>query len=173
MNTLVNPGSFTLSTVQFSPAVDTALEKLAQTIAKKNITIETAIDTGATVRGNLSALEQITFNIIKNAVIYTPQGGTIAISVMNSEDGTVCFSVKDSGIGIAEKDLALIFDPFYRADKARSRSKGGSGLGLAIVSELVQLHAGRITVRSELGRGTTVSIFIQRGKRIPAHPSHR
>jgi two-component system phosphate regulon sensor histidine kinase PhoR len=67
--------------------------------------------------------------------------------------------VQDSGIGIARKDLFRIFEPFYRADPSRTKGAGGTGLGLAIVSELVKLHHGKITLRSAVGRGTTVSVF--------------
>src|SRR3990167_5091367 len=67
--------------------------------------------------------------------------------------------VQDSGIGIARKDLFRIFEPFYRADPSRTKGAGGTGLGLAIVSELVKLHQGKLTIKSAVGRGTTVSVI--------------
>ena len=73
-------------------------------------------------------------------------------------------TIRDSGIGIARKDLFRIFEPYYRTDSSRSRAKGGSGLGLAIVSELVKLHHGKITVRSIEHQGTTVVVLLPAGK---------
>ena len=67
--------------------------------------------------------------------------------------------MQDSGVGIARKDLYRIFEPFYRGDPSRTRGQGGSGLGLAIVSELIKMHHGKVTIRSSVGRGTTVAVL--------------
>src|SRR6185436_15064687 len=75
-------------------------------------------------------------------------------------DNHIELIVQDSGIGIARKDLFRIFEPFYRADPSRTKGQGGTGLGLAIVSELIKMHHGRITIRSAVGRGTTVSVLL-------------
>lgn len=112
------------------------------------------------VWGNASALEQIFTNIIKNAINYTSRGGHISITSEHIGSSHVEIVVTDSGSGIARQDLFHIFEPFYRAEPSRNRAKGGSGLGLAIVSELVRLHRGKITVRSAVGRGTTVFISL-------------
>ena len=112
----------------------------------------------ALVWGNATALQQIVGNLLKNAIAYTPRLGSIAITVSQSPYDEVELIIQDSGVGISRKDLFRIFEPFYRSDQSRTRSKGSSGLGLAIVSELVKLHGGKITIRSAVGRGTTVAV---------------
>ena len=102
-------------------------------------------------------INQVVVNIISNAVKYTPEGGTVTVLCGCREDA-VYISVSDTGIGIPEKDLPHIFDRFYRVDKARSRKQGGTGLGLAIAKEIVEAHKGTISLDSEYGKGTTVTV---------------
>lgn len=102
--------------------------------------------------------EQIINNILKNAVKFTEEG---EITIVAEEDGQyLLLSVKDSGIGISELDLDLIWERFYKVDRGRSRKNKGTGLGLAIVKKLVELHEGKITVESQIGKGTTFKIWI-------------
>ena len=99
-------------------------------------------------------------NLVTNAIRYT-DGGTVTITA----DGTqsdILLAVADTGPGISPEDLPHIFDRFWRAEKSRDRRSGGSGLGLAITEHLVRAHGGRIEARSELGRGTTVSVHLPR-----------
>jgi two-component system phosphate regulon sensor histidine kinase PhoR len=105
------------------------------------------------------ALGQIVDNLLDNAVKYTPDGGRISMRWwVDGEQARL--EVKDSGIGIAERDLARIFERFYRVDKARSREMGGTGLGLSIVKHLVQAMGGNVRAASQLGQGTTFSISL-------------
>jgi len=102
------------------------------------------------------ALVQILLNLLVNAQKYSPEGSQIR--VWTSRNAYVCIHVSDTGVGIPPSDLERVFERFYRVDKARSRAVGGTGLGLAIVKHLVDLHGGRISVESELGRGSTFTI---------------
>ena len=102
-------------------------------------------------------INQVVVNIISNAIKYTSEGGTVTVLCGSRED-SVYISVSDTGIGIPEKDLPHIFDRFYRVDKARSRKQGGTGLGLAIAKEIVEAHKGTISLDSEYGKGTTVTV---------------
>ena len=102
-------------------------------------------------------LAQVCYNIIENAIKYTPDGGTITVSLAKAGRDAV-LEIADTGVGIPETDLPHVFDRFYRVDKARSRETGGTGLGLSIVKQIVRLHAGTVTVASEYGKGTTFTV---------------
>ena len=94
-------------------------------------------------------------NLVDNAVRFTPDGGRIAISLTtNQEEAKI--TVQDTGCGIAGEHLPRIFDRFYRADA--SRSSEGTGLGLALVKSIADLHGGSVSVESEVGRGTLVTL---------------
>ncbi|MFR8978114.1 MAG: ATP-binding protein, partial [Christensenellales bacterium] len=92
-------------------------------------------------------LAQVCYNIIENAIKYTPDGGTITVSLAKVGRDAV-LDISDTGVGIPAEDLPHVFDRFYRVDKARSRETGGTGLGLSIVKQIVRLHAGTVTVAS-------------------------
>ncbi len=105
------------------------------------------------------ALDQVLGNLLDNAVKYTEPGGSIEVAV-ETRLGRVRVSVADSGIGIPAEDTARIFERFYRVDRARSRALGGTGLGLSIVKHLVQAMGGEISVKSQLGRGSTFTFVL-------------
>jgi two-component system sensor histidine kinase BaeS len=100
-------------------------------------------------------------NLLTNAIKYTPSGGQVSINCV-ANDGQLVFSVQDTGIGIAPGDLPHIFDRFWRADPARSRTgvRPGVGLGLAICKWIAEAHGGSITVQSRPGRGTTFVVTL-------------
>ena len=106
----------------------------------------------AYIEANADLMLQILLNISENAVKYTPAGGTITLSCYR-EESSVCFCIRDTGIGIAPEDQSRIFERFYRVDKARAG--GGSGLGLSLVQFLVRLFDGTIDVKSQTGSGTS------------------
>jgi two-component system phosphate regulon sensor histidine kinase PhoR len=106
------------------------------------------------VEADRNHLEQVLINLLDNAIKYTPEGGTILLSVIEKE-ADIEFSVQDNGIGIPKEDLPRIFERFYRVDKGRSQEQGGTGLGLAIVKHIVQGHGGKVWVESEIGKGST------------------
>lgn len=109
--------------------------------------------------GDKDRMEQVVTNIVSNAVKYTPSGGKIEV-VCGARYTEAFVRVTDNGIGIPEKDLPRIFERFYRVDKDRSRESGGTGLGLAIAKELVEMHGGRIDIKSREGKGTSVTIIL-------------
>jgi two-component system sensor histidine kinase BaeS len=122
--------------------------------------VETGALTGATLPGDVGRLNQVLANLMANALRYTPPGGTITLRGERAPGGVI-LSVRDTGKGIPAEDLPHVFDRFWRGDPARTRADGsGGGLGLAIVRQLVQLHGGRVAVRSEVGRGSTFTLFL-------------
>ena len=104
-------------------------------------------------------MTQVIDNIMNNAIKYSPDGGTITVSVRTT-DVQLILSISDEGLGIPKQDLPKIFDRFYRVDKARSRAQGGTGLGLAIAKEIVKQHHGFIWAKSEYGKGSTFTIVL-------------
>jgi len=106
-------------------------------------------------------LMQIMINLLGNAVKFTPRGGSVTVAAAADQD-MVRLSVIDTGIGIAPEHVERVTEPFYQVENAVSRSHGGTGLGLALVREMVTLHDGRLEIRSQIGRGTTVTITLPR-----------
>ncbi|MBM7635701.1 cell wall metabolism sensor histidine kinase VicK [Streptococcus saliviloxodontae] len=104
-------------------------------------------------------MTQVIDNIINNAIKYSPDGGKITVSVRTT-DSQLIIAISDEGLGIPKKDLPLIFDRFYRVDKARSRAQGGTGLGLAIAKEIIKQHKGFIWAKSDYGKGSTFTIVL-------------
>lgn len=156
----VRPERIDFSPVDVGAIASGVLEKLDSLARVRHLDMTLRKGSAAYVWGNAAALEQIIMNIVKNAINYTGRNGHVAVTVETIGDDHVEIVVQDSGTGIAKGDLFRIFEPFYRAEQSRNRAMGGSGLGLAIVSELVKLHRGKITVRSAIGRGTTVVISL-------------
>ncbi len=111
--------------------------------------------------GDVSLLERLFAILLDNAVKYTPDGGTVTVGLVMSDDSAVV-EVRDTGIGIAPEDLPHVFDRFYRSDKARARETGGSGLGLAIARWIADVHGATIAATSEPGRGTMFRVEFRR-----------
>jgi signal transduction histidine kinase len=156
----VRPERIEFSAIDAASVATNVVDKLSNLARARNLEMTLRKSDSAYVWGNPAALEQIVMNITKNAINYTARGGHVGVTVEQIGETHVEILVQDSGTGIARQDLFHIFEPFYRAEQSRNRATGGSGLGLAIVSELVKLHRGKITVRSALGRGTTVMVTI-------------
>jgi signal transduction histidine kinase len=144
--------------VSIARAVDAAVKKLRHSAEAKHLSLTVRKEVDALVSGNERMLEQLFFNLIQNAVLYTDQGGvTITISAPEN----VIVQVADTGIGIAKDALQHVFEPFYKADEVRSAGSG-VGLGLAIVKEIVAKHKGTIHIESEPSKGTTVAVSLPR-----------
>ena len=111
------------------------------------------------IKGDRDKLSLALHNIVGNALKYTPKGGKVVVKVSWERD-EVCIAVEDSGIGIKESEQSLIFDKFYRAKDDRLREITGTGLGLTLARDVVRLHGGDITLRSELDKGSTFTISI-------------
>ena len=133
------------------------VKRLAPLARENGIELECSAKEALEISGDAVKLQQVVYNVIDNAIKYTPRGGEVHTSLARTGKRAV-IRVSDTGIGIPADDLPHIFDRFYRVDKARSRATGGTGLGLSIVKQIVQLHGGTITATSEEGKGTTFVI---------------
>ena len=126
---------------------------------RAGITVEPSCDELCFVSGDPVKLQQVIYNLVDNAIKYTPRGGNVWVNLFTSS-GRAVLEVKDNGIGIPKESLPHLFERFYRVDKARSRSTGGTGLGLSIVQSIVHLHGGDIEVESEENVGTTFRVYL-------------
>jgi two-component system, OmpR family, phosphate regulon sensor histidine kinase PhoR len=145
-------------------------ERLETYAARRNVTLtlpealpKLVIEAGR------SELEQVFFNLLDNAIKYTPSGGRVEVSVIRDKE-SFSVSVSDTGIGILKEDLPRIFERFWRADRARKfpgeagGATGGTGLGLSIVKHIVEAHEGTIAADSELGRGSRFTVTLPLAK---------
>ncbi len=128
-------------------------------LLNKVVTVQMAEIDQVCVIGDPDRLKQLMWNLIGNAIKYTPAGGEITLS-LSQKDGWACIEVADTGVGIPPQDLPYIFERFYRVDKARTRQQGGSGLGLSIARWIAQAHGGRIEVTSAVGVGSTFRVWL-------------
>lgn len=144
-------------TVDLMPLLQEILAEVALPAQKKNQKVE-LIGENVEIHGYPTLLREMAFNLIDNAMKYTPEGGKISVSVEHTADG-VCLQVADNGIGIPAQHQAHVFERFYRVDKSRSRATGGTGLGLAIVKHVAQVHNATLTLNSKENVGTTMSVF--------------
>ena len=151
-----------LEPVDANAVVRDAIEIANSAILSKKLRVSTELDAEKHhIRGDSIRLQQIFWNLINNAVKFTPSGGQIAVRTYNDNAGHFRFEITDNGIGIERERLASIFTPFEQADPSVSRQFGGLGLGLAISKHLIDLHHGRIEAESR-GRsfGTTFKITL-------------
>jgi two-component system phosphate regulon sensor histidine kinase PhoR len=123
---------------------------------RSGLAVELVLQTDAALLGKESELHSIFYNLVNNAVRFTPSGGTVRV-VWRTEGAGAVLEVADTGIGIPEEQIPRVTERFYRVDPGRSRATGGTGLGLAIVKHALQRHEGKLTIRSREGEGSTFS----------------
>jgi len=148
-------------------SLDTLLNEAMRVVSAraqdKQLQLEPKISPELGLRADRRALKQIALNLLSNAVKFTPQGGRVAVRG-RANAHCITLTIADSGIGIAKESLARLGRPFEQVESQLTKSYQGSGLGLAIAKSLVELHGGRMNIRSRLGRGTLVSV------RLPLYP---
>lgn len=123
----------------------------------------------AQIRGDEDRLKQLLLILLDNALKYTPPGGKVTLG-LRRDKSCVVMLVRDSGVGISPEDLPHVFERFYRADPARSRDPGGTGLGLSIASWIIEQHRGTITIDSQPGEGTLITVRLPLLSDAPEHP---
>jgi len=145
-------------------------KEICNMASAKKIKVDIKVPNGLPkIKADADKIKQIFDNLISNAIKFSGKNTTLKIEIKENPDD-IEVDIHDQGVGIAEKDIKNIFEKFQRVDNTMTRKTGGTGLGLAITKHLVEIHGGRIGVRSELGKGSTFSFFLpignQNGRRL-------
>jgi signal transduction histidine kinase len=140
--------------------VDRAMEAFAERAAEPNVRVdvEVAPDLPA-LHADPGALSTVLINLLDNAYKYTSEDKRIALRAFR-HDGSICFEVKDNGIGVPKSEMSKVFRDFYQVDSRLARSRGGCGLGLAIVKFIVDAHRGSVSLDSQVGQGSTFKVAV-------------
>ncbi|MCC6167110.1 MAG: response regulator [Caldilineaceae bacterium] len=172
--------SVELAPCQVEMVCQASMRLVAAMANKKELQISLTIDPRVgVIQADERRLKQMLVNLLSNAVKFTPAGGAIGLEVTGAAggtddgtddgaDGTVYFVVWDTGIGIAAGDLRHLFQPFVQLDSGHTRQYGGTGLGLVLVHRMARMHGGRITVESEVGRGSRFTLALPWRRQEPA-----
>jgi len=126
-----------------------------------SLVYQKSYDKSVKVNADKKRITEVLNNLIINSIFYGNQGGKTTINIQEMGEN-VLVEVSDSGIGISEEDIPRIFERFYRTDKSRSRDRGGTGLGLSIVKHIIEAHNQTVSVRSELGEGTSFTFTLKK-----------
>jgi PAS domain S-box-containing protein len=146
--------------INIRTVVDDAIQVIGDQYHPKGITLFYEIpDTISPFFADRRATRQMLLNLLSNAYKFTPRGGQVTISALNSEDGFNVLTISDTGLGMDPNDFDLVLAPFTQKMAVETASEGGTGLGLPIVKSLIELHGGSISLQSELNKGTKVSLF--------------
>lgn len=157
----------TRETVDLYVTAENTVRSLLPAAKKANVTLSLNGE-NAEIYGIPQLLTAIVYNLCDNAIKYNKDGGTVFVSVKNNAENIV-LSVRDTGIGIPKEQQERIFERFYRVDKSHSKEVGGTGLGLSIVKHATKLHDAKITLESEVGKGTEITvIFPKKQQNAPA-----
>ena len=147
--------------IQIAPVVAAAIETLMPAANARGIKVQTVLDPSAgLVSGDTDRLRQVVWNLVSNAIKFTPRGGHVTARVERA-DPNVVITVEDSGAGMSPDVLPHVFERFRQGDSSNTRSHGGLGLGLAVVRHLVELHGGQVTASSAgEGQGSTFTVTV-------------
>jgi heavy metal sensor kinase len=158
-----------MDSTDLSEVIREAMKVVTPLANRKGVIINLEPNEQTSVTGDRAALLEVIVNVLDNAIKYNVQNGKVDIAIVKESD-LIKIEIQDTGIGISDEDLDKVFDRFYRVDQSRSKEGGGIGLGLSICEEIVKLHGGRIKIRSQIGTGTTVSIYLKGNRDCPLLP---
>jgi signal transduction histidine kinase/class 3 adenylate cyclase/ActR/RegA family two-component response regulator len=144
--------------------VSQIIESFRTYCEKKGLQLVSNLQESPTVYLDMEKFDKVVYNLLSNAMKFTPEGGTISVIVESTSDKCV-LRVRDTGIGIREEQIPHLFERFRQAEGSENRSYEGTGLGLALVKELAEIHGGNVTVESEYGKGTTFNIWLLPGSK--------
>jgi PAS domain S-box-containing protein len=160
----VESGRYVLTegVIDLDALIRASVQLLGDRPGRKGIVLTTRVEHALKIRGDERALKQVLINLLTNAVKYTPAGGRIELTAGFYSSSGIELTVSDTGIGIPAAELALVQEPFAQASNSQTAGEDGSGLGLSIVRTLVRMHGGTLSIESDVGMGTSVTV------RIPA-----
>jgi signal transduction histidine kinase len=137
------------------------VQMCAPKAGERSVTIQvTSFAVSVTARIDPKLLLQVLLNLVSNAVKFSHPGGMVTISIRRTEDASLVVEICDQGIGIAQEDIARVMRPFEQVETSYARQNGGTGLGLPLSVKLVELHGGSLSIASEPGEGTTVTLTL-------------
>ena len=145
--------------VDLSALVQEAFAEAGADAERASVRLHAQVEPDLRVRGRARDLSQLVRNLLENAIRYTQESGRVDVSLTLAGE-RARLDVRDTGIGIPQKDLPRVFERFYRVDRARARDTGGTGLGLAIVRHVAEAHGGAVSAISELGASSTFTVFL-------------
>jgi two-component system cell cycle sensor histidine kinase PleC len=146
--------------------VESAAHVVSERAAKADVAIEQQLGTLPLVRADYRKVKQILLNLLSNAIKFTPAGGSIRISASVGAAGGVTLICADTGIGIPPHQLDIVLEPFSQVENIMTRTHAGTGLGLPLCKSLIALHGGTLTLESEVGSGTTVTIMFPKERSV-------
>ncbi len=158
----IEAGRMELDSAEFDlpQAIDNALVLVRERAARHGLTLDTAVDARlGTVSGDERKIKQVLLNLLSNAVKFTPEGGRIQVRAARV-DGAAEISVADTGVGIAPEDQEAVFEEFRQVGTDYAKKREGTGLGLALARRFVELHGGRMWLKSQVGEGSTFTFTI-------------
>jgi two-component system, cell cycle sensor histidine kinase PleC len=158
-------------TVDVADLIGSSIRMVAHRAASQGVSLHEFIAPEVcSIRGDERRLRQIVLNLVTNSVKFTPSGGSIAVRA-SIERGWLVLEVRDTGVGISEEDMPLVFEPFGQVDNAFNRNGGGTGLGLPLTKKLVELHSGRFAIESVRDQGTIVRVSLPPGRVVSRSPA--
>ena len=159
----IQSGKYTLDSRDLSLAdvLETTLPSFQQMADEASVQLQYRVDPALQpVRGDASKMQQIITNLVSNAVKFTEAGGSVTVEAMRLTAGGAALVVRDTGIGMSAEEINIATMPFGQVDGTRSRWREGTGLGLPIAKALIELHGGKLEIRSEKSKGTEVAVIL-------------
>ena len=157
-------------------SLENCIKMLSEQAEKSGVTLTRATPARLPdFNGDEKKFKQILLNLLSNAIKFTPKGGSVTLEAEVEHDGALRVAVADTGIGIAPEDQTKVMAPFTQVESAQSRKYEGTGLGLPISQAMANLHGGQVSLSSELGAGTTITLRfpasrIERAPKVQASP---
>jgi signal transduction histidine kinase len=147
--------------INYAELLEEAVVMVREAMKEKEISFTNDLpDEELIIQGDRQLLRQVLINLISNAVKYTPEKGEISVSAHRADNDSIEISVTDTGIGIAEEDIARVMEPFEQVEPSMVRTSGGVGLGLSLTKKMIEAHGGRLTLSSVPDVGTTATVWL-------------